>query len=74
MAVIAALAITILVKIGPAHYSAAVLSPASSPNQRLPFIAFGWLFIGAGIAGLLRARRPAVFQALGRRAAPDESS
>ena len=33
MAVIAALAITILVKIGPARYSAAVLSPASSPNQ-----------------------------------------
>jgi amino acid transporter len=30
IAVIAALAITILVKIGPAHYSAAVLSPASS--------------------------------------------
>ena len=40
----------------------------------LPFIAFGWLLIGAGIAGLLRARRPAVFQALGRRAAPDEAS
>jgi hypothetical protein len=40
----------------------------------LPFIAFGWLFIGAAIAGLLRARRPAVFQALGRGAAPDESS
>jgi amino acid transporter len=40
----------------------------------LPFIAFGWLFIGAVIAGLLRARRPAVFQALGRRAAPDEAS
>ena len=35
IAVIAALAITILVKIGPAHYSVAVLSPASSPNQRL---------------------------------------
>jgi amino acid transporter len=32
MAVIAARAITILVKIGPAHYSAAVFSPASSPN------------------------------------------
>jgi amino acid transporter len=35
MAVIAALAITILVKIGSARYSAAVLSPASSPNHRL---------------------------------------
>jgi amino acid transporter len=32
MAVIAALAITILVKTGPAHYSAAVFSPASSPH------------------------------------------
>src|SRR5262252_4025456 len=32
MAVIAALAITILVKIGPAHYSAAVFSPASAPS------------------------------------------
>ena len=40
----------------------------------LPFIAFGWLLIGAAIAGLLRARRPAVFQVLGRRAAPDEAS
>jgi amino acid transporter len=32
VAVIAALAITVLVKIGPAHYTAAVFSPASSPN------------------------------------------
>ena len=32
VAVIAALAISILVKVGPAHYSAAVLWPASSPN------------------------------------------
>ena len=32
VAVIAALAITILVNVGPAHYSAAVLWPASSPN------------------------------------------
>jgi amino acid transporter len=35
VAVIAALAITILVSIGPADYSAAVLSPASSPNGQL---------------------------------------
>ena len=35
MAVIAALAITVLVKIGPAHYSAAVFSPASSPHGQL---------------------------------------
>ena len=32
VAVIAALAISILVKVGPGHYSAAVLWPASSPN------------------------------------------
>src|SRR5262249_44934024 len=32
MAVIAALAITILVKTGPAHYSAAVFSPAPAPG------------------------------------------
>src|SRR5436305_4109510 len=38
----------------------------------LSFIAFGWLLIGAVAAGLLPVRRPAVFQALGRRAAPDE--
>jgi amino acid transporter len=35
MAVIAALAISVLVRIGPAHYSAAVLSPASSPQGQL---------------------------------------
>jgi amino acid transporter len=34
MAVIAALAVTVLVKTGAAHYSAAVLWPASSPHQR----------------------------------------
>ncbi len=32
VAVIAALAITVLVKIGPTHYTAAVFSPASSPT------------------------------------------
>jgi amino acid transporter len=35
VAVIAALAITVLVKTGPAHYSAAVISPASSPHGQL---------------------------------------
>jgi amino acid transporter len=34
MAVIAALAITVLVKTAPAHYSLAAFSPASSPNGR----------------------------------------
>jgi amino acid transporter len=35
VAVIAVLAITVLVKTGPVHYSAAVLSPASSPHGQL---------------------------------------
>jgi hypothetical protein len=105
-----------LVKIGPAHYSAAVLSPTSSPDQRLtdltdamiygftvphllipaaasvvflfppwgilfpgaytlanllPFISLGWLLIGAIAAGILRVRRPAAFQALGKAVAPN---
>src|SRR5271165_3454237 len=34
MAVIATLAVSVLVKTGPAHYSAAVLSPASRPPPR----------------------------------------
>jgi len=37
----------------------------------LPFISLGWLLIGAIAAGLLRARRPATFQALGRAVAPN---
>ena len=36
----------------------------------LPFISLGWLLIGAIAAGILRARRPATFQALGRAVAP----
>ena len=35
VAVIAALAVTVLVKTSPSHYSAAVLSPASSPHGQL---------------------------------------
>jgi hypothetical protein len=37
----------------------------------LPFISLGWLLIGAMAAGILRARRPATFQALGRAVAPN---
>jgi amino acid transporter len=37
----------------------------------LPFISLGWLLIGAIAAGILRARRPATFQALGRVVAPN---
>jgi amino acid transporter len=49
--VIAALAITILVKIGPAHYSAAVLSPASSPNQRLTDLTDAMIYGFTAFAG-----------------------
>lgn len=87
VAVISALAITVLVKAGPAHYSAAVFSPASSPHGQFtditqamiygitafagfeaatPFLAFGWLGLGAIAAGFLRARRPGGFAALDR--------
>ena len=51
VAVIAALAITILVKIGPAHYSAAVLSPASSPNQRLTDLTDAMIYGFTAFAG-----------------------
>ena len=51
MAVIAALAITILVKIGPVHYSAAVFSPASSPNQRLSDLTDGMIYGFTAFAG-----------------------
>jgi amino acid transporter len=51
VAVIAALAITILVKIGPAHYSAAVLSPASSPNGQLTDITNAMIYGVTAFAG-----------------------
>ncbi|HEY6312669.1 MAG TPA: APC family permease [Streptosporangiaceae bacterium] len=51
MAVIAALAITILVKIGPAHYSAAAFSPASSPNDRLTDITNAMIYGITAFAG-----------------------
>ena len=51
VAVIAALAITILVKIGPAHYSAAVLSPASSPNGQLTDITDAMIYGITAFAG-----------------------
>ena len=51
VAVIAALAITILVKIGPAHYSAAVLSPASSPNGQLTDITNAMIYGITAFAG-----------------------
>jgi amino acid transporter len=51
IAVIAALAITILVKIGPTHYTAAVLSPASSPNQRLTDLTDAMIYGFTAFAG-----------------------
>jgi amino acid transporter len=51
VAVIAALAITVLVTIGPAHYSAAVLSPASSPNGQLTDITNAMIYGITAFAG-----------------------
>ena len=51
IAVIAALAISVLVKIGPAHYSAAVLSPASSPNGQLTDITNAMIYGITAFAG-----------------------
>jgi len=36
----------------------------------LPFLALGWLCLGVIAVGVLRARRPARFQVLGRVFAP----
>jgi len=51
VAVIAALAISILVQIGPAQYSAAVLSPASSPNGQLTDITNAMIYGITAFAG-----------------------
>jgi len=51
MAVIAALAITILVKVGPAHYSAAAFSPASSPHAMLTDITDAMIYGITAFAG-----------------------
>ncbi len=51
VAVIAALAVTILVKTGPAHYSVAVFSPASSPNDQLTDITNAMIYGITAFAG-----------------------
>ena len=51
VAVIAALAITILVKTGTAHYSVTVLSPASSPNGQLTDITTAMIYGITAFAG-----------------------
>ena len=62
VAVIAALAVTVLVKIGSAHYSAAVLSPASPPNGQLTDITDAMIYAITAFAGFetaaALARRP----------------
>jgi amino acid transporter len=51
VAVIAALAITILVKTGPAHYSAAVFSPTSSPHGQFNDITNAMIYGISAFAG-----------------------
>jgi Amino acid permease len=51
VAVIAALAITILVKTGPAHYSATVFSPASSPHGQFSDITNAMIYGISAFAG-----------------------
>jgi amino acid transporter len=51
VAVIAALAITVLVRIGPAHYSAAVLWPASSPHGQLTDVTNAMIYGITAFAG-----------------------
>ena len=51
VAVITGLAITVLVKTSPAHYSAAVLSPASSPHGQLTDITRAMIYGIAAFAG-----------------------
>jgi amino acid transporter len=51
MAVIGALAVTVLVKASPAHFSLAVFSPASSPHQRLSDITDAMIYGITAFAG-----------------------
>jgi amino acid transporter len=51
VAIIAALAVTILVRIGLRHYTAAVFSPASSPNSQLTDITNAMIYGISAFAG-----------------------
>ncbi len=51
VAVIAALAISVLVKIGPSHFSAAVLSPTSSPHGQLTDVTNAMIYGVTAFAG-----------------------
>ena len=59
----------------PAAASVVVLFPLWGilfpGSYTLPFISLGWPLIGAIAAGVLRARRPVTFQALGGAVAPN---
>jgi len=46
--------------------------PAYTLVNLLPFLALGWLALGIIVVGVLRARQPASFQALGKVFMPDE--
>jgi hypothetical protein len=46
--------------------------PAYTLVNLLPFTALGWLCLGIIVARVLRARRPAIFQTLGKGFMPDE--
>ena len=51
VAVFVALALTILVKVGPAHYSMAIFSPASSPHGSISDISSGMIYGITAFAG-----------------------
>jgi amino acid transporter len=68
VAVIAALAISILVKVGPAHYSAAVLWPVSSPNSQFTDVTNALIYGITAFAGFETAA--ALGEEAGTRAAP----
>jgi amino acid transporter len=51
VAVFVALALTILVKVGPAHYSIAIFSPASSPHGSISDISSGMIYGITAFAG-----------------------
>jgi amino acid transporter len=51
VAVFVALALTILVKVGPAHYSIAIFSPASSPHGSISDVSSGMIYGITAFAG-----------------------
>ena len=64
------LAITVLVKAGPAHYSAAVLSPASSPHGQFTDITQAMIYGITAFAGFGAAAAPGEEDRESRRSVP----